>query len=160
MQYKNGTETTILSIGSPSYQPEQIHLRSQTTTQQSTEAAKRNPENTLGKYCAVTEGVVEVRNLSKFPASATAAAATFTSGAAAVVAVDATDGFDEVVDEESSDRLSTSTDAATAPAPGGGGGAFCLADRGDGDGDSDGDGDADRNRCCSCCCWRRTWGGL
>jgi hypothetical protein len=100
----------------------------------------------LGKYCAVTEGVVEVRNLSKFPASS-AAAATFTSQAAAVATVDATDGLDEVVDEESSDRLSTSTD---------GGGGFCRADRGGGGGD----GDADRNRCCSCCCCRRTWGGL
>lgn len=122
------------------YQPQQTALRSKTTTQQPTEAAKSNPEDTLGKYCAVTEGIVEVRNLSKFPA-----------------AVDATDGLDEVVDEESSESTRLSTSAAEARAPGGGGG-FCRADRGDGDGD--GDGDADRNRCCSCCCCRRTWGGL
>jgi hypothetical protein len=103
----------------------------------------------LGEYRAVTEGVVEAINFSKFPASSTAAApaaATFTSTAAAVavvVAVDATDGLEDAVDDESSEstRLSTSVCAAD-----GGGGGFCRADRGDGD--------ADR------CCWRRTWGGL
>lgn len=122
----------------------------------------------MDKYCTGTEGVVEVRNLSKFPASSAAAAPaviTFSSPAVfvVVVAVDATDGFDDVVDEESSEsiRLSISADAATATAtaPGGGGG-FCLADRGDGDGDSDGDSDrCPCSRCCCCCCWRRTWGG-
>jgi hypothetical protein len=110
----------------------------------------------LGKYCAVTEGVVEVRNLSRFPASCTdpvPAAATFTSTAVVVVvvAMDATDGFEDVVDEESSESTRLSTSVCAAPA---GGGGFCLADRGDGDGDSEGDAD----RCC--CCWRRTCGGL
>jgi len=63
-------------------------------------------ENTLGKYYTCTKAVVDVRNLSKFPASATIAA-TFTSAAVVatvVVVMDATNGgFDEAVDEESSE---------------------------------------------------------
>jgi hypothetical protein len=38
------------------------------------------PENTLGKYYTCTKAVVDVRNLSKFPASTTVAV-TFTSAA-------------------------------------------------------------------------------
>ena len=94
---------TIISIGSLPIN-RSIYLQEVRPQKQSTGSGKSKPENTLGKYCTCTMGIVDVRNLSKFPATATVAA-TFTSAAvmAIVVAVDTTTVFDEAVHEESSD---------------------------------------------------------
>lgn len=118
----------------------------------------------LGRYCTGTEGVVELRNLSRFPASsATTGAAPTTSALADFTVADGLDGTDG--DTVASTRLSTSLDGATAVVSAGAGGAgFCLAVLGVPVGDGDGDGDdgscpwAWAWLCCFCC--RRTWGGL
>lgn len=85
---------------------------------------------TLGKYCTGTDGVVERRNLSRFPASSTVGAgggdATAASAAAAALAAGAaahTDGL-----EGASARLSASTlgsGAAGSAAPAGAGADGC-----------------------------------
>jgi len=74
----------------------------------------------LGKYCTGTDGVVELRNLSRFPASCIGGAgdgATPASAAALPACAD-TDGL-----EGASGRLSASFGggAAGSAAPGGGG---------------------------------------
>lgn len=106
-----------------------------------------------GMFRTGTEGVVEARNLSRFPASSSSAAGaedtTFTSAA-----VDASEGLEEV-DEESSEsaRLSASTDAEVTAAA-----VFRL---GEGDGESEGDVGGRRlcRPCCWCCWLWRRWGG-
>uniref|UniRef100_A0A0A9F906 Uncharacterized protein n=1 Tax=Arundo donax TaxID=35708 RepID=A0A0A9F906_ARUDO len=123
----------------------------------------------LGKYCTGTDGVVELRNLSRFPASSTAAGggATPTSTVAVAFAADDadTDGLDGTdVRAPASVHLSTSLVGAAVSAVPGGGGGFCLAALGV----SAEAGDDGRcpwaiplsRICCSSCCWRRTWGGL
>ena len=102
MQYKCYIEQLYLLDPIPINRS--IYLQEVRPQEQSTRSGKSNPKNTLGKYCACTMGIVDVRNLSKFPATATVAA-TFTSTTliAIVVAVDTTTVFGEAVHGESSD---------------------------------------------------------
>ena len=101
MQYKCYIEQLYLLDPLPINRS--IYLQEVRPQKQSTRSGKSKPENTLGKYCTCTMGIVDVRNLSKFPATATVAA-TFTSTTliAIVVAVDTTTVFGEAVHEESS----------------------------------------------------------
>ena len=116
---------------------------------------------TLGKYCTGTDGVVELRNLSRFPTSSIGGAGggTTPESAAAFAAGADTDGL-----EGASGRLSASFGggAAVSAAPEGGGGGFCLAAALGVSATAAGDeGRWPLSRCsCSSCCWRRTWGGL
>lgn len=109
-----------------------------------------------GMFRTGTEGVVEARNLSRFPASSSSAAAgaedmTFTSAA-----VEASEGLEEVEEESSeSARPSASTEATAAAA------AAAALRLGEGDGEREGDVGGRRlcRPCCWCCwVWRR-WGG-
>jgi len=113
---------------------------------------------TLGKYCTGTEGVVELRNLSRFPASSIGGA-----GGGATPASAATAAFADGL-EGASGRLSASFGggAVVSAAPEGGGGGFCLAAALGVSATAAGDeGRWPLSRCsCSSCCWRRTWGGL
>jgi hypothetical protein len=83
----------------------------------------------LGKYCTGTEGVVELRNLSRFPASSTTGGAAPTSAAAAGAFTADTDGFEGIDgDTPESSRFSNSLGgAASAISAGAGGVGFCLA---------------------------------
>jgi len=75
MQYKCYIEQLYLLDPLPINRS--IYLQEVRPQKQSTRSGKSKPENTLGKYCTCTMGIVDVRNLSKFPATATVAA-TFT----------------------------------------------------------------------------------
>jgi len=113
---------------------------------------------TLGKYCTGTDGVVELRNLSRLPASSVGGGgAGAGAGATAASAAAFADGL-----EGASGRLSASFGGGAAGSAAPAGGGFCLEALGvsaTAAGD-EGRWPLSRWSCSSCCCWRRTWGGL
>ena len=110
---------------------------------------------TLGKYCTGTDGVVELRNLSRLPASSVGGGGAG-GGATAASAAAFADGL-----EGASGRLSASFGGGAAGSAAPAGGGFCLEALGVSATAAGDEGRWPLSRCsCSSCCWRRTWGGL
>ena len=112
---------------------------------------------TLGKYCTGTEGVVELRNLSRFPASSIGGA-----GGGATPHRPRAPTRTAWTAHQPASRPPLEGGAAGSAAPAAdGGGSFCLAALGVSATAAGDEGRWPLSRCsCSSCCWRRTWGGL